>query len=149
PSSSNDPTPSHAHWNKCPGARGHSTSPPVGHKVSCPSKPTGNPSGFFSGAHGQGSPAVCAVCLGRTRHSFIECSIECIWDKSHPTVSKCLNCQLLIQTTDKPLCLNWQHGQGCKTHSHTECHLCSGCLSASHGAQFCPRTQAVTANLPL
>ncbi|KAG2130732.1 hypothetical protein DEU56DRAFT_690983, partial [Suillus clintonianus] len=82
-------------------------------------------SGFSSGAHGQRSTAVCAVCLGRHHHNFIECSAERLWDNSHAAVSKRVSRQLLIRSTDKSLCVDWQRGKGCGTRSHDERHLCS------------------------
>ncbi|KIK42969.1 hypothetical protein CY34DRAFT_65847, partial [Suillus luteus UH-Slu-Lm8-n1] len=91
--------------------------------------------GFSSGAHGPRPSAMCAVCLRRNNHSFIDCPAERIWDNSHPVVSKRVNKQLL------PLCVDWQRGRTCPTRAHDKCHLRSGCLSASHGAQSCPRTQ--------
>jgi hypothetical protein len=106
-------------------------------------------SGFSSGAHAPRPPAVCAVCLGRNNHSFIDCPAERIWDNSHPAVSKRVNKQLLVRRTDKPLCVDWQRGRSCTTRAHDERHLCSGCLSDSHGAQSCPRTQTLTSSVPI
>ncbi|KAG1893532.1 uncharacterized protein F5891DRAFT_891137, partial [Suillus fuscotomentosus] len=80
---------------------------------------------------------VCAVCLGRHNHSFIECPADRLWDNFYPTVSKRVAKQLLIRSSDKPLCMDWQQGKSCPARSHDEKHLCSGCLSLSHGAQSC------------
>ncbi|KAG2034951.1 hypothetical protein BDR03DRAFT_801203, partial [Suillus americanus] len=71
-----------------------------------------------------------------------ECSAEHLWDNVHATISKQVNKQLLVQSSDKPLCVDWQQGCGCTNRPHDKRHLCSGCLSASHSAQYCPRTQA-------
>ncbi|KAG1897476.1 uncharacterized protein F5891DRAFT_957229, partial [Suillus fuscotomentosus] len=78
-----------------------------------------------------------------------ECSADRIWDNSVPTVSKRVHRQLLTRNTDKPLCIDWQRGKSCSTCSHDECYLCSGCLSHSHGAQYCARTQASLPSVPL
>ncbi|KAG2142406.1 hypothetical protein DEU56DRAFT_733874 [Suillus clintonianus] len=112
-------------------------------------KSSATSSGFSDGAHSQRSSAVCAVCLGRHNHPFVDCSVDRIWDNSHKTVAKRTNRQLLLRSNDKPLCLDWQRGRGCSTRSHDERHLCAGCLSVTHGAQYCPRTQAVSPSLPL
>jgi hypothetical protein len=124
-----------------PADQQHAASPSTIQKNTRLDKSARPASGFSNGAHGQRSPAVCAVCLGRNNHSFIECSATRIWDNSLPSASKRINRQLLIRSTDKPLCVDWQRGKACTTRSHDERHLCSGCLSTSHGAQHCTRAQ--------
>jgi hypothetical protein len=104
---------------------------------------------FSNGTHSQRSPTVWAICLGWNHHSFVECSADHLWNNSHSAVSKCINHQLLIRSSDKPLCIDWQCGQGCTTCSHDEHNLCSGCLSTSHGAQYCTQVQAVSPSMPL
>lgn len=132
-----------------PAEQQHAASPSARTKYPPSDKTNRVTSGFSSGTHGQRPPAVCAVCLGRNNHSFIECSANRIWDNSVPTVSKRVHLQLLTRSTDKPLCINWQQGTSCSMHSHDEHHLCSSCLSHSHGAQYCARTQASAPSMPL
>ncbi|KAG1751042.1 hypothetical protein EDB19DRAFT_1674640 [Suillus lakei] len=100
-------------------------------------------SGFPAGVHNTRSPAVCAVCLGRNSHSFIECTAERLWDSAFPSVATRSNKQLLLRSSDKPLCVDWQRAIGCSSHSHSERHVCSGCLATTHGAQNCPRAQTL------
>ncbi|KAG2082664.1 uncharacterized protein F5147DRAFT_590319, partial [Suillus discolor] len=89
---------------------------------------------------------VCAVCLGRTSHNFIECTAVRLWDSSFPAVATRVNKQLLLRSSDKPLCVDWQRARGCSSHSHGERHVCSGCLSTSHGAQLCPHAQTTASS---
>ncbi|KAG1835950.1 hypothetical protein DFJ58DRAFT_670138 [Suillus subalutaceus] len=98
----------------------HSASPLGRNKTPRTPKSNVSSSGFSNGTHGQRSPAVCAVCLGRNQHLFIECSAEHLWDNVHATVSKRVNKQLLVRSSDKPLCVNWQRGCGCTNCSHDE-----------------------------
>ncbi|KAG1893101.1 uncharacterized protein F5891DRAFT_963505, partial [Suillus fuscotomentosus] len=84
---------------------------------------------------------VCAVCLGSKSHAFIECTAERLWDNSHSALTTRVNRQLLLRSSDKPLCVDWQHSKSCSSRSHNERHICSGCLANSHGAQQCPRAQ--------
>ncbi|KAG1853196.1 hypothetical protein DFJ58DRAFT_660954, partial [Suillus subalutaceus] len=84
---------------------------------------------------------VCAVCLGHNSHSFIDCTADRIWDNTFPALATRVNKQLLLRNSDKPLCVDWQCSRGCSSHSHDERHVCSGCLSSTHGAQVCPRAQ--------
>ncbi|KAG2747087.1 hypothetical protein P692DRAFT_20736691, partial [Suillus brevipes Sb2] len=108
---------------------------------------TSNRSGFQGSAHSTRSPAVCTVCLGRNSHSFIECTAERLWDSAFPAVAtRRNNKQLLLRSSDKPLCVDWQHVGSCSSSSHNERHVCSGCLATTHGAQNCPRAQAITSN---
>ncbi|KAG2107915.1 uncharacterized protein F5147DRAFT_531331, partial [Suillus discolor] len=83
---------------------------------------------------------VCAVCLGRHNHKFIECSAEWLWDGTMLTVATWTNKQLLLRSSEKPLCVDWQRAR-CISQSHDDHHVCSGCLSTSHGAQNCSRAQ--------
>ncbi|KAG1717416.1 hypothetical protein EDB19DRAFT_1816144 [Suillus lakei] len=98
---------------------------------------------FPAGIHNTRSPAVCTVCLGRNSHSFIECTAKCLWDSAFPSVATHSNKQLLLCSSDKPLCIDWQRAIGCSSHSHSEHHVCSGCLATTHGAQNCPRAQTL------
>ncbi|KAG2747017.1 hypothetical protein P692DRAFT_20738069, partial [Suillus brevipes Sb2] len=102
--------------------------------------------GFQDGAHRQQSPAVCAVCLGSHTHSFIECTAERLWNKSHATSATRVNKQLLLRSSNQPLCLDWQRSRGCSTRTHDERHVCTGCLSTTHGSQHCSRAQKVTSD---
>ncbi|KAG2138545.1 hypothetical protein DEU56DRAFT_715582, partial [Suillus clintonianus] len=90
---------------------------------------------------GSRSPAVCAVCLGRHSHNFVECSSDRTWNSAHPALTTRVNKQLLTRNSDKPLCVDWQRSRSCTSRSHDERHVCSGCLATSHGAQHCPRAQ--------
>ncbi|KIK34773.1 hypothetical protein CY34DRAFT_97328, partial [Suillus luteus UH-Slu-Lm8-n1] len=92
--------------------------------------------GFPEGAHSSRSSAVCAVCLGKHSHSFIECSNERLWNSAHPALATRVN-----KHSNKPLCVDWQRSRSCTSRSHDERHVCSGCLATSHGAQNCPRAQ--------
>lgn len=100
--------------------------------------------GFQDGVHGQLSPAVCAVCLGSHTHSFIDCTAERLWNKSHPALANRVNKQLQLRSNNQPLCLDWQRSRGCSNRSHNERHVCTGCLSTTHGSQNCSRAQKVT-----
>ncbi|KAG2744526.1 hypothetical protein P692DRAFT_20644595, partial [Suillus brevipes Sb2] len=102
---------------------------------------TGTRSGFQASAHSTRSPAVCAVCLGRNNHSFIECTAERLWDNTFPAVATRTNKHLLLRGSDKPLCVDWQRVGSCSSNAHSERHICSGCLTTTHGAQSCPRAQ--------
>ncbi|KAG2093714.1 uncharacterized protein F5147DRAFT_558869, partial [Suillus discolor] len=83
---------------------------------------------------------VCAVCLGRNNHNFIDCSTDRLWDGVQPTVATRTNKQLLLRASNKPLCIDWQRSR-CTSQSHDDRHICSGCLATTHGAQSCPRVQ--------
>lgn len=101
-------------------------------------------SGFQDSAHDSHSPGVCAVCLGRNAHRFIDCTADHLWDNSHATLATHVDKQLLLHKSDKPLCVNWQCLRGCSSRSHDDQHICSGCLAKSHGAQQCSRAQTST-----
>lgn len=101
---------------------------------------------FRDGAQGTRSPAVCAVCLGRNKHSFIECTVERLWDGTSPTVATRVNKQLLVRGSEKPLCVDWQRAR-CISQSHDDRHICSGCLATTHGAQNCSRAQTTSSDL--
>ncbi|KAG1903140.1 uncharacterized protein F5891DRAFT_947912, partial [Suillus fuscotomentosus] len=64
-----------------------------------------------------------------------------LWNNKFPASSTCSGKSLLIQNSDKVLCVNWQRSCGCSSRHHNECHVCSGCLATSHGAQLCARAQ--------
>ena len=46
-----------------------------------------------------------------------------------------------IQTVTSYVCHNWQRPQGCSQPHNSAKHMCSGCGSASHGAQKCPKAE--------
>ncbi|KAG1896940.1 uncharacterized protein F5891DRAFT_570877 [Suillus fuscotomentosus] len=81
-------SPSHKRWSASPTKK---SSAPRNTRVS-----TSTRSGFQGSAHSTCSPAVCAVCLGRNSHSFIECTAERLWDSAFPAVATCNNKQLLL-----------------------------------------------------
>jgi hypothetical protein len=131
-----------------PSARPHRDSPAP---VATASRPlssrsvrtTSTGAGFQASTHGPRSPPVCAVCLGSHAHSFIDCTAERIWDNSYPALSTHTNKHLLLRSSGKSLCVDWQRGRGCNNRSHDDRHICAGCLSTTHGAQGCTRAQAV------
>ncbi|KAG2066434.1 hypothetical protein BDR04DRAFT_1030039, partial [Suillus decipiens] len=47
----------------------------------------------------------------------------------------------LMQSSNKPLCVDWQHSCSCTSCSHNKQHVCSGCLATLHRAQNCPQAQ--------
>jgi hypothetical protein len=102
--------------------------------------------GFQASTHGPRSSPVCAVCLGSHTHSFIDCTAEHIWDNTYPTSATRTNKHLLLQSSGKSLCVDWQRGRSCSNRSHDDRHICAGCLSNTHGAQGCTRAQTVPPN---
>ncbi|KAG2113841.1 uncharacterized protein F5147DRAFT_570836, partial [Suillus discolor] len=121
-----------------------SPSPSSRNKSARQDKTPRSSAGFSNGAHGQRSPAVCAICLGHNNHPFAECPADRLWDNSYSTISK-----WVLRHSDKPLCVDWQRGRSCPSRLHDERHLCSGCLSLSHGAQNCPRAQTLSSSVSL
>lgn len=131
------------------GGRNRSRSPATQYNAPLSSKYADSVSGFSNGAHSQRSSAVCAICLGRNHHSFVECIADHLWDGSRKSITKHINKQLVVGSNGNPLCVDWQRGRGCSTRSHDEWHLCSRCLSPSHGAQHCSRAQMADSHLPI
>ncbi|KAF8439430.1 hypothetical protein L210DRAFT_788008, partial [Boletus edulis BED1] len=82
---------------------------------------------------------ICAVCLGRGKHSIlvIACQAKCTWDNPFYTLCECFNKALCIRETGETVCSYWQKKTGCN-HKHDAKHLCSGCLAATHEASQCP-----------
>ncbi|OAX30835.1 hypothetical protein K503DRAFT_704744, partial [Rhizopogon vinicolor AM-OR11-026] len=66
---------------------------------------------------------------------------------SQACLTKQANKQLVWRSSNKPVCIDWQRTCGCTNQSHNKRHLCTGCLSTGHGAQFCPRSQALISPL--
>ncbi|TEB21079.1 hypothetical protein FA13DRAFT_1595328, partial [Coprinellus micaceus] len=90
------------------------------------------------GASGSVFPA-CAVCLGRHKHNVRDCRPDTLANGKYPTVSARNEGRLTLKETDRSLCADSQSADGCSSKRHNERHLCSGCASADHGAQACPR----------
>lgn len=148
-----------SHSRKCSRRSKRSKSPPAKRCSGSPSekknngsratKTSASQSGFQEGAHGNRASAVCAVCLGCHGHSFIECTAKRLWDNNFTALATRNNKSLLLRNSDKPLCVDWQRAKSCTSHQHDERHVCSGCLSTSHGAQMCSRAQKQTASYSL
>ncbi len=96
---------------------------------------------FPSGAGGRDLSA-CAVCLGRQSHQVAKCTAAVLWDGRTPAYARRDEQGRLSTSQGKPLCTEWQLRRGCLSASHDERHRCSGCGTATHGAQACPRGQA-------
>jgi len=87
--------------------------------------------------------SVCAMCLGRHPHDVANCDATLRWDGKED--NRCTRNQrgYLRAPDGTTLCTDWQKPQGCSDHSHDKRHQCSGCGAQDHGAQDCPRAQAV------
>ncbi|KAF8837955.1 hypothetical protein BDN67DRAFT_862173, partial [Paxillus ammoniavirescens] len=81
----------------------------------------------------------CSVCLGRFSHNVIYCNATHTWDKAHPMFAE-RHRTALYAKDGRLLCCKWQKDEGCNE-KHDAKHICSGCGSATHGAQHCPRAQ--------
>ena len=85
---------------------------------------------------------VCAVCLGRQKHSMpvIRCPAKQTWDDQFDTLCERVNKVLRLRDGGKLLCSQWQRDEGCQE-KHDHMHACSGCEALTHGASKCPRAQ--------
>lgn len=101
--------------------------------------PTGHQ--FFRKGAAASSPlSACTLCLGRHPHNIARCDATSLWDGT-ATFCKWNDKGRLLHRDGTVLCSEWQLPRGCKSSSHTQAHLCSGCGSSSHGAQDCSRAQ--------
>ena len=84
--------------------------------------------------------SACTLCLGRHPHNIGRCDTTALWDNTS-LFCKWNDRGRLLHRDGTVLCSEWQLSRGCKSTSHPQGHLCSGCESSSHGAQECPRAQ--------
>ena len=93
---------------------------------------------FQSGAGPCGG--VCTVCLGRHDHTFTKCDNSKLWDGA-PSAARKNEQGCLVTANGLALCFDWQVPKGCRSTSHLDWHICSGCGGDDHGAQTCPRAE--------
>ena len=93
---------------------------------------------FQPGAGPRGG--VCAVCLGHHDHTFAKCNNAKLWDGS-PSAARKNEQGRLVTANGLALCFDWQVPKGCRSSSHLDRHICSGCGEGDHGAQTCPRAE--------
>ena len=90
--------------------------------------------------------SACPSCLGRHPHDISSHITELLWDGS-PAYARCAPEGHLVDPAGDILCHDWQKPQGCSRPHNNAKHTCSGCGSATHGAQKClkaqPRSNAV------
>ena len=95
---------------------------------------------FGSGASSS-SFSACAVCLGRSKHAVRECQLPRTWDDTHSTFATRERGKLVHRSDSSALCYEWQRASSCRSRSHDDNHICSGCGDSKHGAFDCPRAQ--------
>ncbi|KAF8415024.1 hypothetical protein L210DRAFT_3305430, partial [Boletus edulis BED1] len=85
---------------------------------------------------------VCAICLGRNRHTMpvIQCAAKRTWDDKYDTYCERINKAIRTRDGSTTLCSLWQRDCSCQD-KHDHMHLCSGCGALTHGASRCPRAQ--------
>ena len=89
---------------------------------------------------------VCAVCLGRHKHSMpvVQCPATRTWDDKFDTYCERVNKALKTREGGVTLCSLWQRNCSCRE-QHDYMHACSGCRAVAHGASRCPRAEKAPA----
>lgn len=95
---------------------------------------------FRKGAVTTSPLLACTLCLGRHPHNITRCDATALWDGTS-LFCKWNDKGRLLHRDGNVLCSEWQLSRGCKSTTHLQAHLCSGCGSSNHGAQDCPRAQ--------
>ena len=95
---------------------------------------------FSYGTNPKAHP-ICAICLGSHMHNVFSCDVSRTWDGHHVTLAKRSRGDLCLRGNNAPICMEWQRARGCFSTKHDTKHVCSGCGTASHGAQGCPQAQ--------
>ena len=85
---------------------------------------------------------VCAICLGRQKHSMpvIQCPAKRTWDNKHDMYCERVNKAIHTREGGTTLCSLWQRDCSCHD-KHDHMHLCSGYRALTHGASRCPQAQ--------
>jgi hypothetical protein len=89
--------------------------------------------------------SVCPMCLGRRPHDVANCKAPLQWDELEPNRCSRTSKGHLRDPEGMVLCTDWQKPRGCHDNApaHVPKHCCSGCGSAEHGTQKCPRAQKI------
>ena len=89
---------------------------------------------------------VCAVCLGRHKHSMpvVQCPATRTWDNKFNTYCERVNKALKTREGGVTLCSLWQHDCSCRER-HDYMHTCSRCGASTHGASRCPHAEKAPA----
>jgi hypothetical protein len=95
---------------------------------------------FRKGAANSSPLSACTLCLGRHPHNIARCDATSLWDGTS-LFCKWNDKGRLLHRDGAVLCSEWQLPRSCRSSSHPQAHLCSGCGSSNHGAQDCPRAQ--------
>ena len=83
--------------------------------------------------------SICAVCLGRHKHSVpvVFCAAKRTWNDQFDTFIERFNKALRVKDTGTILCSMWQRESGCHK-KHDGMYACLGCGGLTHGASSCP-----------